>query len=202
MKIVHVARVAPFVLLAAGCATQPPASAPATTPGMAAAPVSAPTAQASQATEAPATPSAIAVAGGLRVLLKASATGVQIYTCKPTESAPGAYEWTLKAPEADLFDDKGQKIGKHYGGPTWESTDGSKVVGKLRTKVDAPDATAIPWLLLDAKSTEGTGVFSDVKSIQRVGTSGGKAPAVGCDAAHVGAETRVGYAATYYMFGS
>jgi hypothetical protein len=126
MKIVHVARLTLFALLAAGCATRPPASAPATTPGTEAAPASAPTAPASQALAAPATPSAIAVASGQRVLLKASATGVQIYTCKPTESAPDAYEWTLKAPEADLFDDKGQKIGKHYGGPTWESTDGEQ----------------------------------------------------------------------------
>ncbi|MDP9035251.1 MAG: DUF3455 domain-containing protein [Myxococcota bacterium] len=132
----------------------------------------------------------------------AAAKGVQIYACKPKgEGAPSAYEWMLKAPEAELFDDKGQKIGKHYGGPTWESSDGSKVVGMMRSKADAPDATAIPWLLIDVKSSDGAGVLSKVKNIQRVATSGGKAPASGCDAAHTGAETRVDYSATYYMYG-
>ena len=187
----------PLSLVATGCASPPPANAPAATPASVTSAASAPHPPAPEV----ATPEAIAVPSGRQVLLKASAKGVQIYACRPRESAPSVFEWTLKAPEADLFDDKGQKIGKHYGGPTWESADGSKVVGKLRSKVDAPDATAIPWLLLDAKSTEGTGVLSNVKNIQRVGTAGGTAPANGCDAAHAGAETRVDYAATYYMYG-
>ncbi len=184
-------RLVPLSLLATGCASQPSAQAPASTPRP----------QASRAVVPAATPAAIAVPSGQRVLLKASAKGVQIYVCKAAESAPRIYEWTLEAPEADLFDEEGQKIGRHYVGPTWQSTDGSKVVGKLRSHVDAPDATAVPWLLLDVKSTEGTGIFSKVKYIQRVETSGGKAPASGCDADRTGAEMRVDYTATYYMYG-
>jgi hypothetical protein len=170
-----------------------PPTTPATTPAS--------NSQASPGVTPPATPDAIAIPSGQPVVLKALAKGVQIYVCKAKESAPNAYEWTLRAPEAELFDEKGQKIGKHYGGPTWESTDGSKVVGKLRAKADAPEATAIPWLLLDAMSTEGAGVLGKVKNIQRVATVGGKAPAAGCDAAHANAEARVDYSATYYMYG-
>jgi hypothetical protein len=149
----------------------------------------------------PVTPAAIAVPDGRQVLLKALAKGVQIYACKAKEGAPATYEWTLKAPEAELFDEQGQKIGKHYAGPTWESVDGSKVVGKLRAKEDAPEGTAIPWLLLDVTSAEGTGVLTKVKNVQRVATAGGKAPTGGCDPAHANAETRIDYTATYYMYG-
>ena len=38
-------------------------------------------------------------------------------------------------------------VGIHYGGPTWESLSGSKVVGAVIDRA-TPDASAIPWLLL------------------------------------------------------
>jgi hypothetical protein len=38
--------------------------------------------------------------------------------------------------------------------------------------------------------------------VQRVRTSGGLAPATGCDAAHAGAVVRVPYTATYCFFAS
>ena len=196
MKLAHAL---PIWLLATSCAAQDSANAPPTAPAPAPAPASATASQGS--VPAAASTDFWNFQGTQPVLLKALAKGVQVYVCKAKEGAAGAYEWTLKAPDAELFDDKGQKIGKHYGGPTWESTDGSKVVGQLRAKVDSPEATAIPWLLLDAKTTEGTGVLSKVKNIQRLATVGGKAPATGCDAAHEKAETRVDYTATYYMYG-
>ena len=196
MKLAHAL---PIWLLATSCAAQDSANAPPTAPAPAPAPASATASQG--AVPAAASTDFWNFQGTQPVLLKALAKGVQVYVCKAKEGAAGAYEWTLKAPDAELFDEKGQKIGKHYGGPTWESTDGSKVVGQLRAKVDSPEATAIPWLLLDAKTTEGTGVLSKVKNIQRLATVGGKAPATGCDAAHEKAETRVDYTATYYMYG-
>ena len=39
------------------------------------------------------------------------------------------------------------------------------------------DPNAIPWLRLHAVSTEGPGIFADTTFIQRVNTTGGKAPA-------------------------
>ncbi len=135
------------------------------------------------------------------MLLEAKAKGVQIYECSPSKADPARFEWAFKAPEADLFDGKGVKVGKHYGGPTWESNDGSKVVGEVKARSDSSDANAIPWLLLNAKSTSGAGVFSKAQSIQRLETSGGKAPASGCDPAQSGKEARVPYKATYYFYG-
>jgi hypothetical protein len=191
-----------LALVASSCAPEavPPATAPAAPPS-AASPVSAAPSIAPGPIAPPATPDAIVVAG-TPVLLKAAAKGVQVYACKAKEAAPSTFEWTLTGPDAQLFDDRGQPIGKHYAGPTWELADGSKVIGKLRGKVDAPDPNAIPWLSLDAKETQGTGLLTRVKNIQRVATAGGKAPATGCDAAHAGAETRVDYTATYYFYGS
>jgi hypothetical protein len=132
--------------------------------------------------------------------LETAATGVQIYECNARKDDPARFEWIFKAPEADLFDRAGNKIGKHYAGPTWESNDGSKVVGEVKAKDNGPDPDAIPWLLLSAKSTSGTGVFSQVKSIQRLHTVGGKAPTEACSQAQAGKVARVGYKATYNFY--
>src|SRR5437899_10113760 len=86
------------------------------------------------------------------------------------------------------------------GGPHWESTDGSKVLGTVKERADAPVADAIPWLLLAAKSVGSAGAFSKVTSIQRVNTAGGAAPRVGCSQAAAGALARIDYTADYYFF--
>jgi hypothetical protein len=132
--------------------------------------------------------------------LETHAIGVQIYDCKPGKDDPARFEWVFRAPEADLFDVAGKKIGKHYAGPTWESNDGSKVVGEIKARDDGPDPNAIPWLLLSAKSTSGDGVLGKTVSVQRVRTVGGKAPVAGCSQAEAGKEVRVPYSATYYFY--
>lgn len=132
--------------------------------------------------------------------LEAAATGVQIYECKPSRDTPTRFEWTFKEPEADLFDKAGRKIGKHYAGPTWEANDGSKVVGVVKARDDGPRTGAIPWLLLSAKSTSGSGLLSRTTSIQRVDTVGGSAPNQACSQAHAGTQARVDYKATYYFY--
>jgi hypothetical protein len=134
------------------------------------------------------------------LLCSAKATGVQIYECRAGKDDRTHYEWSFKAPEADLFDAKGEKLGRHYAGPTWEASDGSKVVGEVKGRCPASDANAIPWLLLNAKQHEGNGIFSHVTSIQRVETAGGKAPAGGCDQSSLGNEVRVPYTAVYYFY--
>src|SRR5216684_2473983 len=125
------------------------------------------------------------VPAGQTVLLKALGKGVQIYDCKARADDPSKFEWSFKAPEADLTNEHGDKIAKHYAGPTWEANDGSKVVGEKKAETPAPRPGAVPWLLLKAKSNEGTGTFARVTYIQRVDTEGGVAPAAGCDQAHV-----------------
>jgi len=126
------------------------------------------------------------------------AKGVQIYECRAAKD--GSYEWAFVAPEAELFDPRGNKIGKHYAGPHWEAADGSKVVASLKERADAPQADAIPWLLLSAKSVGPAGSFSRVTSIQRVNTVGGVAPKTGCSKAAAGSPARINYTADYYFF--
>jgi hypothetical protein len=144
-------------------------------------------------------PEAIKVQASQKLTLEAQARGVQIYECKQSNGDPTRLEWAFRAPEADLFDRGGKHIGKHYAGPTWESNDGSKVVGEFQARADGPDPDAIPWLLLRAKSTSGSGVFSGTHSIQRVRTSGGKAPAA-CSETQVGKEARIPYEAVYDFY--
>ena len=125
------------------------------------------------------------------------AKGVQIYSCKVDG---GKYSWTLKAPEAQLFDKSGKPFGKHFAGPSWEANDGSRVTGKAVANAPSPDADSIPWLLVAVASHSGEGVLARVTSIQRVNTKGGKASASGCDAAHAGQEERAPYSADYVFF--
>jgi len=127
------------------------------------------------------------------------AKGVQIYECRPRRDQVGAFEWAFVAPEADLYDRQGARIGKHYAGPHWESTDGSKVLGSVKERADAPSVNALPWLLLSAKSVGPQGVFSKVTSIQRVNTAGGLEPREGCGPSESGARARVEYTADYYF---
>lgn len=125
------------------------------------------------------------------------AKGDQIYTCK----GDGAqFTWTLKAPDAKLFDKEGKEFGKHFAGPSWEARDGSRVTGKAVANEPSPDPDSIPWLLITVMSRSGEGVLARVTSIQRLNTKGGKAPGSGCDAAHAGQEVRAAYSADYLFF--
>lgn len=144
----------------------------------------------------PEVPANLRFPSGERAAVRAEAKGVQIYDCKASPQDAAQFVWAFRAPEAELSDAAGKVLGKHYAGPTWESTDGSKVVGAVRAQADAPAAHSIPWLLLAAKSTTGPGVFANVKSIQRIDTKGGVAPAA-CSATEAGAILRAFYTATY-----
>jgi hypothetical protein len=143
-------------------------------------------------------PAALKVPAGRRLVTTALAKGAQLYAC--ADAGGGAFAWKLEGPDAELSDPQGKPIGKHYAGPTWEAADGSKVVGKVVAKADAPVPGAIQWLLMDAQSAGGPGAFAGVKSVQRVDTRGGVAPASGCDAQHAGAKARADYQATYRFY--
>lgn len=132
-----------------------------------------------------------------QLLLQVHAKGDQVYTCKG-DAAQAA--WALKAPDAQLFDKDGKPFGKHFAGPSWEASDGSRITGKAVANVPSPDADSIPWLLVNIVSRNGRGALWSVSSVQRINTKGGKAPATGCDAAHVGQEVRVAYSADYLFY--
>jgi hypothetical protein len=87
---------------------------------------------------APVVPENLKVPATQMLSLETHATGVQIYECSASKTDPTRFEWVFKAPEADLFDSEGKKVGKHYAGPTWESNDGSKMVGEVKARDKAP----------------------------------------------------------------
>jgi hypothetical protein len=145
-------------------------------------------------------PAAIEAGPNESLALITPAQGVQIYECRESKTQPGAYEWAFVAPDADLFDHKGNKVGRHYAGPHWELADGSKIIASVKARADAPQAGAIPWLLLSARSVGPEGSLSKVSSIQRTNTVGGLAPKNGCSQATAGKPARVHYTAHYYFF--
>jgi len=139
---------------------------------------------------APEVPDDIVVPAGNKVHFHGFGVGVQIYTWNGTS-------WGTAVPEATLFNANGI-VAIHFAGPTWQSNSGSTVVGALPPKAVTVDPNAIPWLRLDAKSPEGPGIFANTTFIQRVNTSGGKAPSA--DGAFVGQVARVPYTADYFFF--
>ena len=148
--------------------------------------------------ERPDVPDAIVAPAGEDVVLYAHATGSQIYTCQA--ATDGKFAWTLKAPEAELYDRKDKVIGSHFAGPTWKLKDGSEVTGKAVAKVDSLSGEAIPWLLVTAVGHAGKGLLTTVTTIQRVRTYGGMPPDDVCDAAHVNDESKSSYRADYYFY--
>ena len=141
----------------------------------------------------PTVPEPIQVPAGQKVVLDVTGKGVQIYDCNPTMLA-----WTFREPAASLHGRGGHVVGIHFRGPTFESFDGSAVVG-ARPKSVQPDPTAIPWLLLEADANRGDGVLSQVGYIQRIETRGGVAPAGACDPAE-DATVAVPYRARYVFY--
>lgn len=134
----------------------------------------------------------LAVPDSLQLVSHLFATGVQIYRWNDTT-------WTFISPSATLFADAGMKhtVGIHYSGPTWEGLDGSKVTGAKLGEC-TPDAGAIPWLLLGATAADLPGEFDGVTRIQRVNTTGGKAPAAA--GTNVGQVVSVPYTTEYYFY--
>jgi hypothetical protein len=144
-------------------------------------------------------PVALQAGDGHRVLATLSAHGVQIYECRAA-TAGAAPAWAFVAPEATLTDRLGRRVGDHGAGPSWTADDGSRIVGSVRARADAPRPSAIPWLLLSARSTGAPGRLSPVTLVQRLHTEGGLAPADGCDVQSLGRQARVPYRADYRLF--
>ena len=148
---------------------------------------------------APDVPIGVAVPDGNKVFLVGHAVGVQIHTCAATTNG---YAWRFVGPIANLYDDNGKLLTTHYGGPTWEAKDGSKVVGTVEGRATV-DATAIPWLRLSASTAPGLDGDRLVATtfIQRIATTGGLAPAAAdCHEGTAGTTEEVPYTADYYFW--
>ncbi len=138
-------------------------------------------------------PAELTVEAGYQRVLESIGRGVQIYDC--VDAA-----WKFREPAAGIFDKRsGEVTAIHYAGPTWESIrDGSKVVAAVKARRDAPTPQSdIQWLLLQATSNNGPGVFGNVKYIQRLDTDGGVAPAGACA---TGQSVSVPYKAMYVFW--
>jgi len=149
---------------------------------------------------APEVPTTISVGETNKVHFHGFGVGFQIYTWNGTS-------WGGAVPEATLFDDDGNVVALHFGvfasngsfvGPAWQSNSGSKVVGKIPPASFTVDTNAIPWLRLEAVNPEGPGIFASTTFIQRVNTTGGKAPST--NGAFVGQVARIPYTADYFFY--
>ena len=144
-------------------------------------------------------PAALKPADTERVAFTWHAVGSQIYECRATDK--GGWAWVFVAPEADLFNQKDEKVGTHGAGPNWAALDGSKTVGTVKARADGERPTDIPLLLLTAKSAGAPGRMAAVTSVQRLNTEGGNAPAAGCAVrADAGKRVKEGYTADYVFF--
>jgi hypothetical protein len=169
----------------------------------------------------PAVPANLEVPPGQTAFFQGYAVGTQNYVCLPT---PSGVAWKFVAPQATLFatvnGEIGQQLTTHFlsanpdedglNRPTWQhSGDTSRVWARLLESSNDPnyvEAGAIPWLLLKRAGTEagpsGGSVLTQTTYIQRLNTSGGRAPATGCSlSSEVGALALVPYAADYFFYG-
>jgi len=142
---------------------------------------------------APEVPDEIAVEAGNKVDFHGFGVGVQIYTWN-------GLSWGPAVPRATLFDDEGNVVADHFAGPRWRSNSGSVVLGAVVQPTVIVDTNAIPWVRLSAvdAGTGGSGIFAETTFIQRVNTTGGKAPFV--DGTFVLYVVEVPYTADYFFY--
>lgn len=108
------------------------------------------------------------------------AEGVQKYRAQlKSGGGPIAYEWVFVAPKAIMYDAANKKTGTHGAGPFWEISAGDSLFAQAFSpaKTASVDANSIPWLQLMPKAGKTpTGIFANVSYVQRIATTGGKAP--------------------------
>jgi hypothetical protein len=146
-----------------------------------------------------AAPEAVRPPAGHRIALDTWGVGEITYECREKKDAVGQYEWAFVTPVATLVDSQKKTVGKYYGGPTWESNDGSKVTGK-QVAVAPATPGSIPLQLVKADPAMGSGAMTGVTYIQRLDTKAGIAPASACDAAAKGRQEKVAYEARYVFY--
>jgi hypothetical protein len=164
----------------------------------------------------PPVPGDLQITDGSTAYLIGHAYGTQNYVCLPS---PGGVAWTLIGPQATLLDDDGKQMITHFLSPnpdqngtpraTWQHSGDTSAVWAIAVKTSDDAAFvapgAIPWLLLDVVGQEYGPTLGDklvrTLHIQRVNTSGGKAPASGCSSsADLGKRSFVPYTADYVFY--
>ena len=168
----------------------------------------------------PPVPTDIQVPEGFSAFLEGYAIGTQNFICLGTTKKSMA--WKFTGPQATLFlkvDGQLQQVATHFlsanpgenglARPTWQhSTDTSAVWGRVKASSTDPayvEPDAIPWLLLEVAGAQtgpaGGDFMTSAVFIHRLNTTGGLAPAAGCDSlADLGAVRLVPYTADYFFY--
>ncbi len=118
---------------------------------------------------------------GAQPLIATTATGVQIYSCELDKT--GHLGWVFQHPRATLYDSAGRAVIEHDVGPSWQATDGSRIVGHVISQVPSASPNSIAQLLLETKSTA-DGILAGVRYVQRIDTVGGIPPSEPCAQEH------------------
>jgi Protein of unknown function (DUF3455) len=169
--------------------------------------------------DVPDVPRDLRVPGGYSVYYQGHAVGTQNFICLATGAG---IAWRFLGPQATLFQfdgDIAQQNATHFlsanpvengvARPTWQhSLDTSRVWAQVVASSSDPnyvEAGAIPWLLLEAVGAAtgpaGGATLAQTAYIHRLTTSGGIAPATGCnEGADVGKISLVPYTADYYFY--
>jgi len=167
----------------------------------------------------PAVPGNLQVGDNAKAFLMGDAYGTQNYVCLPSSTSPTGFAWTLFGPQATLFNDDDEQIITHFLSPnpvesetpraSWRHSRDSSTVWAVMTQSSSDpnfvQQGAIPWFLLNVVGAQygpdSGAKLTPTKYIQRVNTSGGIAPAAGCEqTADVGRKALVPYRATYIFY--
>ena len=146
-------------------------------------------------------PEPVRVPAGQKMRMAATGVGELTYECREKANAAAGYEWVFVGPVATLYGGDRKTVGKYYAGPTWESSDGSKITGK-QVAVAPAGAGSIPLQLVKTDPATGAGAMTGVTYIQRINTKGGVAPSTTCDGAAKGRRQQVDYRADYVFYGA
>jgi hypothetical protein len=171
------------------------------------------------AQQLPPMPSKLQPPAGHSLFFKAHAVGTQDYMCLPSTTGVA---WKLVGPEATLYQTVlgfTQQMATHFLSPnpeegglpraTWQlALDTSRVFAKMIESSADPIYVApgaIAWFLLEKVGTqtgpEGGAFLTQTTYIQRLNTSGGPAPMLGCSQpADIGALVLVPYEADYFFY--
>jgi hypothetical protein len=134
-----------------------------------------------------------------QAILQLAAHGAQVFRCEA--QGDGHYAWAFRQPDAELRDMLGQPAGRHGASFSFESIDGSRLIGRVIEHDAAPagpQAGALPWLLI-ATDSFGDGIFAGVDYVQRVNTLGGLPPP-SCIAAQDQQVLRVDFNADFVFY--
>lgn len=126
-------------------------------------------------------PASTPVPESAQSIIATAATGVQVYSCELDRNHH--LIWTFQHPEAKLYDANGVPIIEHGAGPSWQASDGSRIIGKVITQAPSGSAGSIPQLLLAAHAVA-NGSLSSVRFVQRLDTVGGVPPTPACSVEH------------------